>query len=87
MIEAFCRGRPVVGARAGGIVDEIRDGANGVLVEPGDAEELADAIVDLLVERDWAEQLAAGAAHSAEEWVATPEQFAQRVRELVAALD
>ena len=87
VIEAFCRGRPVVGARAGGIVDEIRDGENGVLVEPEDAEVLSDAIVDVLVELEWAEQLAAGAARSAEDWVATPEQFAQRVRELVANLD
>ena len=51
------------------------------------AEALSDAIVDVLVELEWAEQLAAGAARSAEDWVATPEQFAQRVRELVANLD
>jgi glycosyltransferase involved in cell wall biosynthesis len=87
VIEAFCRGRPVVGARAGGIVDEIRDGENGVLVEAESVEALADAIVDVLVDREWGEQLAAGAARSAEEWVATPEQFAHRVRELVANLD
>ena len=63
MIEAFCRGS-VVGARAGGIVDEIRDGENGVLVEQEDPEALSDAIVDVLVEREWAEQLARGAAWS-----------------------
>jgi glycosyltransferase involved in cell wall biosynthesis len=87
VIESFCRGRPVVGARAGGIIDEIRDGLNGVLVDPDDPEALADALVDVLVEREWAEDLARGAAASAEEWVATPEQFAERVRELVASLD
>ena len=87
VVEAFCRGRPVLGARAGGIVDEIRDGKNGVLVEPENAEALADAMVDVLGDREWGEQLARGAARSAEEWVATPEQFAERVRRLVAALD
>jgi glycosyltransferase involved in cell wall biosynthesis len=86
VIEAFCRGRAVVGARAGGIVDEIRDGENGVLVDAGDAEGFADAMVDVLLEREWAEKLSQGAARSAEGWVATPEQFAERVRELVSSL-
>jgi glycosyltransferase involved in cell wall biosynthesis len=87
VIEAFCRGRPVVAARAGGTVDEVRDGENGVLVNVGDADALADAMVDVLLYRDWAEQLALGAARSADEWVSTPEQFAERVRDLVANLD
>ena len=48
VLESFCRGRPVVGARAGGVVDLVRDGENGVLVEVEDAEALADALVDVL---------------------------------------
>ena len=38
VVEAFCRGRPVVGARVGGIADLVEDGVNGLLVEPGDAD-------------------------------------------------
>src|SRR5918995_26994 len=38
VLEAFCRGRPVVGASAGGIVDLVRDDENGVLVQPEDPE-------------------------------------------------
>ena len=77
MIEAFCRGRPVVGARAGGIVDEIRDGENGVLVEPEDAEALADAIV-ACSSTALAEQLGARARASAErDGSSTPEEFAE----------
>ena len=87
VLESFCRGRPVVAARAGGVVDLVRDGANGVLVEVEDAAALADAIVDVLLEPDWADQLAAGAARSASDWLATPEEFAERVRDLVASLD
>jgi glycosyltransferase involved in cell wall biosynthesis len=86
-LETFCRGRPVVAARAGGIVDLLRDGENGVLVEPEDPEALADALVDVLVDREWAERLALGAARSADAWLATPEEFAEHVRELVDALD
>jgi len=87
VLESFCRGRPVVGARAGGVVDVVRDGENGVLVEVEDAEALADALVEVLVEPTWAAELAAGAARSASEWLATPEEFAERVRDLVASLD
>ena len=87
VLESFCRGRPVVGARAGGVVDLVRDGENGVLVEVEDATALADALVEVLLEPAWAAHLAAGAARSASDWLATPEEFAERVRDLVASLD
>jgi glycosyltransferase involved in cell wall biosynthesis len=87
VLESFCRGRPVVGAKAGGVVDLVRDGENGILVEVEDATALADALVEVLVEPTWAAYLAEGAARSASDWLATPEEFAERVRDLVASLD
>lgn len=87
VLEAFCRGRPVVGASAGGIVDLVRDEVNGVLVPPEDPEALGDALVDVLIEHERTERLAAAAAASAEEWLVTPEEFAERMRNLVSALD
>ncbi len=41
---AFGNGRPVVASRVGGIPDLVRDGTNGLLVEPNDAAGLAAAI-------------------------------------------
>jgi glycosyltransferase involved in cell wall biosynthesis len=87
VLESFCRGRPVISARAGGTVDLVRDCENGVLVDAEDPEALADAIVDVLVDPVWAEELAEGAARSANDWLATPEEFAERMRDLVASLD
>lgn len=87
VLEAFCRGRPVVAASAGGIPDLVRDGESGVLVDADDPGAFADALVDVLLDRPWAERLAAGAAESAEDWLATPEEFAERIRTLVASLD
>jgi glycosyltransferase involved in cell wall biosynthesis len=41
LIEAAATGLPAVGARTGGIVDVIEDGASGWLVAPGDVTDLA----------------------------------------------
>jgi glycosyltransferase involved in cell wall biosynthesis len=83
IVEAFCRGRPIVASRVGGIPDLVEDGVNGLLVEPGDTEALAAALVRLLTDRALAERLGAGAQASAGEWTISPEEFASRLRALV----
>jgi glycosyltransferase involved in cell wall biosynthesis len=83
VIEAFCRGRPVVGTRAGGIPDIVRDGENGLLVPAEDASALADALVRALSDRELLEGLAGGARESARAWMQTPREYAARMRELV----
>jgi glycosyltransferase involved in cell wall biosynthesis len=83
VLESLCRGRPVVGTRAGGIPDLVRDGENGLLVEARSPAALADALVSVLGDRSLAERLAAAARPSVEPWLATPEEYARRTRELV----
>ena len=84
VIEAFCRGRAVVGARAGGIPDIVDDDVNGIVVPRDDPAALADAVVRVLSDRSLQERLAAGARAGADKWLQTPEEFAARLRELVA---
>jgi glycosyltransferase involved in cell wall biosynthesis len=83
IIEAFCRGRAVIGGRGGGIPDIVEHERNGLLVEPGNAAELAAAIQRVLDDSALAERLAAGARQSAPRWTATPEEFAARIAALV----
>ena len=82
-MEAFARGRAVVGARAGGIPDIVEDGVNGLLAPPDDAHALADALVRMLSDRDLAQSLGDAAHADSARWLQTPEQFARRMRELV----
>lgn len=86
VVEAFCRGRGVIGSQVGGIPDLVSAGENGLLVPPGEAAALADALVRVLTDRALAERLGAAGRQSIEPWLATPEQYARRIRELVDAV-
>ncbi len=83
VVEAFCRGRGVVASRVGGIPDLVADGETGVLVPPGDAEALADALVRVLSDRGLAEGLGRAARVAVGPWLATPEEYARQIRDLV----
>ncbi|MFQ3623684.1 MAG: glycosyltransferase family 4 protein [Acetobacteraceae bacterium] len=61
LLEAQACGRPVIGGRAGGSPEAIADGASGLLVEGGDAEAVAAALVRVLTDAALAARLSAGA--------------------------
>ena len=83
VLEALCRGRAVVGARAGGIPDVVWDGETGLLVDPDRPDEIADALVRILSDRALAERLGAAGRARSVDWTYTPEEYADRVVELV----
>jgi glycosyltransferase involved in cell wall biosynthesis len=83
VVEAFCRGRGVVGSRVGGIPDLVVDGESGLLVPPGDSHALANALVRVLGDPALAERLGAEGRRSVEPWLATPDEYARQVSELV----
>jgi len=51
ILEAMAVGVPVVSTTVGGIPEALENGACGTLINPGDVEALADAIVTFLT--DW----------------------------------
>jgi glycosyltransferase involved in cell wall biosynthesis len=83
VIEAFARGRGVVASRAGGILDLVEDGREGLLVDVDDVGGLAGALVRVLSDRALAERLGAAAHERFPEWNQSAEQWAERMRALV----
>jgi N-acetyl-alpha-D-glucosaminyl L-malate synthase BshA len=51
-LEALASGTPVVGSRAGGLVEVVKEGVTGALREIGDVEGMAAASIDILSDRD-----------------------------------
>ena len=56
-LEANACAKPVVGGRSGGICEAISDGVTGLLVDPNDPEDIANALVRLLTNSDLATRL------------------------------
>ena len=78
VVEAFCRGRGVVGSSVGGIPDLVTEGETGLLVPPEDPDALADALVAVLSDRALAGRFGTAARTAVEPWLATPEEYATR---------
>jgi phosphatidylinositol alpha-1,6-mannosyltransferase len=56
-LEANACAKPVVGGRSGGIPEAIADGMTGLLVNPHDPEDIANALTRLLTDSDFAIRL------------------------------
>lgn len=65
VVEAMCASLPVIATSAGSIPEVIEHGVTGVLVPPGDPQQLAAAIAALLRDPQRANQLASAAARAA----------------------
>lgn len=57
VMEAMFCCRPVVGAAAGGVPEEVEDGRTGILYEPGDHVKMAKAIIKLVEQPALARQM------------------------------
>jgi glycosyltransferase involved in cell wall biosynthesis len=83
VLEAFARGRTAVATRAGGIVDIVTDGRDGLLVPPDDRAALVDGVVRLLEDQELAARLGTAARETYGGWHQTAGDFAESYRSLV----
>jgi glycosyltransferase involved in cell wall biosynthesis len=85
-LEAMERARPVIASAVGGLPEIVADGETGFVVPAGDAEALAEAMVDLSSDLERAAAMgAAGRARAQAEF--PPERSAARIDELYRAAD
>jgi glycosyltransferase involved in cell wall biosynthesis len=80
VVEGFSRAR---GAVVSSAVKLVEDGVTGLVVEPQDAEGLADALVRVLSDPELARQLGEASLRACDAWVIEPQEFARRMRRLV----
>ncbi|MBC7789445.1 MAG: glycosyltransferase family 4 protein [Anaerolineae bacterium] len=66
--ESMFAGTPVVGYRDGGISEIVRDGSEGLLVEPGDIDGLASAILRIATDSSFRHELASAALKRSKEF-------------------
>jgi glycosyltransferase involved in cell wall biosynthesis len=56
ILEAYACGKPVIASRVGGIEDLVLDKVTGLLFDPGDTEQLARCLFDILNNSEWAKE-------------------------------
>jgi glycosyltransferase involved in cell wall biosynthesis len=85
-LEAMAAGKPIVAARAAAIPEVVR---NGLLVEPGNAEALADAILRLNRDPDLRARLGKAGSQDVEEFamLRVARQFLRAVGKIVPAVE
>jgi glycosyltransferase involved in cell wall biosynthesis len=87
-LEAHAAGKPVVAARATGVVDSVIDGVTGILVPVGDAGALAEALELVLEDRSLAAALGTAGRERAQRefpqervWDAIIQEYSQQLRD------
>ncbi len=81
-LEANACGKPVIGGKVGGITDAIIDGATGLLVDPFDINQIANALIKLLTKPGLAQKLGEKGRERIEKelnW----KRMAQRIRKII----
>jgi len=76
--EAMACGRPVVASKFGGIKNVIKNGENGILVDPSKPQEFADAMIKMINNKDLSEKIGMQAYKTCQEefsWEAISDRF------------
>lgn len=84
LLEAAAAGKPAVTTRVGGISEAVADGHSGIVVEPGDYDGLANAVIMLLTEEKTRQRMGQAACRRAQEF--SWERITQRYTSLFASL-
>ena len=84
VLEAMAAGLPIAATDAGGVPEILEDGISGLLVQPGDPQAMAEAILRILRDKALASRLAA-AARSCAQSKYTPQAYRRSLTEFYLA--
>ena len=84
LVEAMALGKPLVATNCGGPLEIVEDGTSGLLVPPGDPEQLAGAVERILADRGLASALSRGAVERANAF--TEERMAEGFADLLTTV-
>jgi glycosyltransferase involved in cell wall biosynthesis len=62
-MEAMAMGKPVIATRIGGLIDIVGDGETGILVEPGNVEQLTGAMQQLINDESLRQEMGDAGKH------------------------
>jgi phosphatidylinositol alpha-1,6-mannosyltransferase len=85
LTEAAAAGKPVVSTRLGGIPDAVVDGESGILVEPGEWDQLSEAVLTLLTDEALRQKLGHSGRERAKtqlDWPVIAAEYAEYLRTL-----
>jgi len=68
VIEAMAAAKPIIATKVGGITEVVRDGETGILVDPENPDQIANAVIKVLKDGELAKALAKKAAKRAEKY-------------------
>jgi glycosyltransferase involved in cell wall biosynthesis len=86
VLEAFARGRMVIGTDGGGIPDMATDGVDALLIPRGDTDALVAALMRVLEDKALAVRLGRAARATYGAWDQSVSDFANAYRALVDAV-
>ncbi len=70
LLDGMAHGKAIIATRVGGTVDYVTHGKDGILVQPGDPERLAEAIRNVYDDESLRERIGCAAKETAEEFTA-----------------
>lgn len=65
IMTAYAFGKPVVATRVGSLPEYVRDGETGILVDPADEIQLAEAVIKIITQNDLRHQM----GENAQQWI------------------
>ena len=84
---AYVFGKPVVATRVGCLPEYIQDGVTGIIIDPGDENQLAEAMIRLLSNNDLRHQMGKNAAKWVDEELGWERIAAQTLKAYERAIE